>query len=587
MRALLLLLLLPVTALAAPSIKASVDRTELRLNERLTVEVTLVSERVGFGGPGIQEPDLKGFVSVGRVSFSRYDSRSAQNVKTLQLTLQPVRVGALTIGAFRFPQQGGAPLTTEPIEITVQGAQAAPPANRPTQPNTANQVPAAPETPGDEVAFLRWEVDHTQLWLGEQIRAQLVLYVNRELGVRDFEASDVNPQGFWKVERNKRTRARLVQFGQKVYAAESIYDQQLFPLRAGMLKLPAVDTTMTVSTRSFGRRRSQRVQRRAEALALTIKRLPSQGRPANFAGPAVGRVRIEAQSNRTKVKAEDGLQLTITTRVEGLIENVPEVQLPDVPGLRIFPPAATTKTTVRGDTVSGLRRQTWLIKPTKTGRIKIPAVSLPWFSPKHGAYRTARSRPVHLNITGTPRAAPSSDAAVAGDDAPKLRSVRAEVDLSPAHGAVHRAPLFYLVIFVPPLAFFGLLLAGRMRSRRDASAGSRAARRAGRDALAALDAAKAQPPSKAYGAIAHALETFLSTRFERPFKGLTHGQLSDALAALGVPAGTATELIEELENCDFARFAPGSDSGDVAAAAARATKLINAIEQAPQPSENT
>lgn len=562
-------------AWAEPSLDVSVDRTEVVLGDQLSLTVTLLADSRGFGGPQIQEPALDGFAVVGRMSFSSYDSRRRQNEFKLQLQLSPVKPGELVIGPFRYTEAGST-VASEPIKVTVTGgAQGG--AGDPNAP--AEQAP-------DQMAFMRWEVEpEGPLWLGQGLRARLCLYVNRQLSVRLEEVSDVNPQGFWTQERGRRERARLVQIGNDVFAREVLWDQHLFPIRVGNLTLPEVSAKMVLSTRGMAVRRAQRLDRKVEALALTVRPLPPQGRPADFAGPAVGEVRLEAQTNRTKVKAEDGFQLTVTTRVDGLIENVPELELPDMPGLKAFPPSATTNTSVRGDQVVGVRRQTWLIRPTQAGRVQVPALSLPYFDPQTGRYTTARTRPVWLTVTGTPLATKDGDPAAtaasqASSDGPALRTIRKAPRLEgAAGGAAYTHPLLWAALILPPLALLGLILNDRVQRTRASTAGSRTARKAPKVAKDALAQAGKAGAGQAYTAIAHALEGYFEARFGRPFKGLTHPQLVATLGELGVGADTAQAVVRELENCDFARFAPGAGADDVSEAARRAAALVDRVEQ--------
>lgn len=51
------------------------------------------------------------------------------------------------------------------------------------------------------------------------------------------------------------------------------------------------------------------------------------------------------------------------------------------------------------------------------------------------------------------------------------------------------------------------------------------------------------------------------------------------LGELGVGADTAQAIVRELENCDFARFAPGAGADDVSEAARRAAALVDRVEQ--------
>ena len=63
-----------------------------------------------------------------------------------------------------------------------------------------------------------------------------------------------------------------------------------------------------------------------------------------------------------------------------------------------------------------------------------------------------------------------------------------------------------------------------------------------------------------YGQLSRALTGFMEDRANLPVTGLTHDELRAATRASGYDAALADRLITELENCDFARFAPAASA---------------------------
>jgi hypothetical protein len=120
----------------------------------------------------------------------------------------------------------------------------------------------------------------------------------------------------------------------------------------------------------------------------------------------------------------------------------------------------------------------------------------------------------------------------------------------------------------------------RVRARRADGAAGRASKRSGAEARRVLEGLRsAEPTAESFSAIARALLTFLEVRFGEPFRGLTHDQLGRRLRELGVEPAAIAELVVELENCDFARFAPASTrSGELGEAVKRAVALVGRID---------
>lgn len=598
-------LLLPLIARAQLSLTATVQPDTVHIGEQVSLRVTLQAPK-GQSRPGLTLPDLRaqGFETVGQMQFNSFDGRTGQSEQVLQLTLVPQRAGTLEIPALQVQGADG-PVRTPALQVTVRGpgqggdeppspapgAAEEPPGRDQAEPEAPPSLPLGAPAVGplaeqlpllapDRAAFMRWELSKASLWLGEQAQARLVLYINEGLRVRDVEFSEMVPQGFWTFDRKVRG-GRLAQVGRDVFRREVVYDHQIFPLRAGELTLPEVRVQMTVSTGGFNRR-EQRLERVAYGAPVHVLALPAQGRPPQFAGPAVGQVRLDARTNRTQIQADGDVQLTVTTTVQGLLENVPHIDLPTVKGFRVFAPSTHESSSIRNQQLVGVRRQVFLLRPTLPGRLQLPALSLPYFDPERGQYAVAQSAPVDLHVNGVPSEQAQTAASQGAAGAPQaqatpLRAVHAKPDLAAAQAS--SAPLsgIWPVIWGPPVAFLALLGLGRWRRGRRASAGARTAKGAEQRCLRAL--AQLPKSAESYGAMHQLLMQYLEARFSESFSGLTYAQLKAKLVALNAPEATVQAWLDELENLDFARFAPGGSARDVGEAVQRAKRLVSHLER--------
>jgi hypothetical protein len=85
---------------------------------------------------------------------------------------------------------------------------------------------------------------------------------------------------------------------------------------------------------------------------------------------------------------------------------------------------------------------------------------------------------------------------------------------------------------------------------------------------------------KFFGEVARVLVEHLEERVGEPVSAMTREQLRDYLSERGFPEETVEALVRELENCDFARFAPSaSGPGEMRAALRRVRALLSAIER--------
>ncbi|MFN3198843.1 MAG: BatD family protein [Bradymonadia bacterium] len=555
-----------------PSIQVQVSARSIAYGQ--TMRLRVVVRQGGRGGGDVEMPPLGQWSVTNQSRQMRFDGISGQRQTTIDLTMRPEGVGDLTIGAFSL-KSGGQVHKSQPVTIKVTGDGPAPPS---PQGIFGDSKTGSDGT--DELVFLRWEVDKENPWLGEQVNASLVFYVNRRLSINPTGSSNINLEGFWNQPVNGRNeRARTVTVNGRSYVRQQSNRYVLFPLKAGQLSLPEVEVSMDARA-GFGRG-SRAITRTAPELKLEVKPLPSAKRPKGFSGPAVGRINLIAKVDRTRIKGNQGVQLTILTRVKGLLQNVPELELPDLPGFKVFDPTKNQDANVHRDQLQGTRTATWLLRPTRTGKLKIPQIELPYFDPVSGKYRIARTRPLSIEVSGeVDDVATHSDAQTTTEPGAGLRTIRGESSLATEGLPMYASPLFVTFVLLPPMLFGVLIIRERMAARHGEGAGARAVQAAAGDAQKVLGGIASASGAEGFMGIAKALNGYLGQRFGTPVQGLTRPQLMASLKAHGLSDALAKAFADELENCDFARFAPtGSRSGELQEALGRARGLIEQAEQ--------
>ncbi len=575
--------LLSGLALAEPLLEVTVDRQQITLEERLTVQVEVSTSADQPGRPQINGPKLDDWQVVGKFESTSYDSRNRENRTQFQLQLQPVRVGQLQVGSFVL-KLDGQELKSDPITVTVTGQGSSAPGN-PDQGDSAGE----PSEGEDPIAFLEWEVTPREAYIGQELKVKLYAYVTTRLMLEQIEPGSFDFSGFWTVDaiNRGRNRSSTVQRGQGLYTRTELAAYHLFPIRASTpekeVALPALPAALQLREASFfSRGRPIKIDRTAAPVAIDVKPLPTNGRPSNFAGPAVGRLKLEAGIDRRKTSIEDGIQLTVTTQIDGLINNVPELTLPDIPGFRVFPPSSDVKSGVEGQSVRGKRRQTWLLKAQKPGKLTIPELTLPYFNPLTGAYAVAKTQKFQIEVTGEAKDAapdPQEKPTVADAAQLSLHGVRVNADLSQNDPRAYRSPLFLATLLGAPMLLLFVIAGQKWHAKRTATQSSRQAKGAAAYAHRALQKLNCSDPD-AHSQIARIINDYLEKRFEQSFNGLTHQKLRLALEAHRIAPKTIDALQNELDHCDFARFAPQSAGSSAADEARdRADRLIAQIEE--------
>lgn len=125
-------------------------------------------------------------------------------------------------------------------------------------------------------------------------------------------------------------------------------------------------------------------------VTLTVREVPSEGRPADWAG-VVGELTLTATLDRARIAVGEGARLAVTVH-GSQAGQVGRPLLPPIEGVRAYP---------RSDDPIGdadQRTFTWDLVPAAAGRYTIPPPSVPWFDPVNERFSRAESQPLTLDV---------------------------------------------------------------------------------------------------------------------------------------------------------------------------------------------
>jgi hypothetical protein len=158
-----------------------------------------------------------------------------------------------------------------------------------------------------------------------------------------------------------------------------------------------------------------------DGATLKIEPIPTQGRPADFAG-AVGQFDVTAEASARNGTTGDPLTLRMTITGRGNFDRVTTNGLTSSPNWKTYKPNGKfTPNDSAG--IEGTRTFEQSIVPTKAGAQEIPALSFSYFEPATQRYVTKSTAPIAVDIaqgSATTAAAPPTSGPAA--DVPKRSS---------------------------------------------------------------------------------------------------------------------------------------------------------------------
>lgn len=325
---------------------------------------------------------------------------------------------------------------------------------------------------------------------------------------------------------------------------------------------------------------------------LTVKPLPSTGRPDNFNG-LVGDYSISAKADPIRVKVGDPITLTLTVTGPDYLDPVqlpPLNQQPDLTAdFRI--PAEMAPGVVK----NGAKVFTQTIRAARADVKAIPSISLPYFDAKTGEYRIASTKPIPLQVSAT-RVVTARDAeGIAASAAPEKNELetRAEGiaynydDLSvlqdQAAGPDHwiHSPLWIGLLAGFPALYFILFGFVAFRRFRLADPDSRGRKKAYARLLKQLKAAE-NPGTKPAAAaeVLSVLREYLAAKLHLSPGARTWREIEVSLQQHGIDESMVAETKLLFDICEAMGYGGISDAGaGPARLAERAAGLAKKLER--------
>lgn len=593
----------------APRFQADVERRQVTVGDAFVYEVTL-----GVGQDQVSDyrpPDFKGLRVL---SASRQPNQSTQMQfggagmfvqvnYTWQYQLQAQQKGNITIGAARV-RVNGTEFKTSPVTIAVgtAGGTAPPPMPQASVPPSAAPA-AAPDVAPPEAAtggsFIRLVTDKQKAYVGEAIAATWFLYLNQPADKYDTQV-EPTMEGFWTEDVTLPQRRGGMVLNEEVvqgrhYQVGPAMRKALFPLHPGRLTIGPMEAQLS-RVDFFGTpMRSQRL--RSTPTTLEILPLPTQGQPNAFDPANVGTFTLTRRIDRTQVATGEAVTLTLEIGGHGNIRKVGLPPAPKLDGWKTYDPRVQVNLDP-GNGVEGTKSAEILMLPERPGTFEIPGQTLAYFDPSKEKYEQATTPPITITVTGAAITGGAGGAAPAGPApgeglenviAGEIRPIHARGDLRRNLSATFlHTGAFAGLLIAPPLLFVVALLGLGLRDKLSADTGATRRRRSRKKVQAHLASAEAHRRRRDLGAFYNELDRVvreaLSHRLGVAAAGLRMDELREHLGTLGLADADSARVVALLEDCDRARFAPGSMASDDAALGAaldRAGEVVAAIESAP------
>lgn len=307
------------------------------------------------------------------------------------------------------------------------------------------------------------------------------------------------------------------------------------------------------------------VKRNIVAPGVDIQVDPLPAKPVGFSG-GVGKFSISAKLDKKEVKAGDPITLRVVISGTGNLKLIkqPVVEFPN--GFDKYDPKVTDKTKLTNAGVGGSMVYDYLAVPRNQGKYTIPSVSFIYYDVDTNAYKTLHTQPFTVNVAPGDGKSSSEDFNNPVDnDIHALKN--GPSDTTSVGDFFLGSAAYWVSLLLPLIAFVVLLILFRRRAIENADIVKMRGKRANKIARRRLKRASRlmfeHNSAEFYDEVLRALWGYVSYKLNMPVESLSKENIKEKLASRGVNDEIIGKFISALEECEFERYAPGDEAGNM------------------------
>lgn len=580
----------------------------VEVGEQFEITYTINAQPSGF-----RPPEFKGFSLIGGPSQSSSTSiqyingRVTQNITfSYSYYFTATKAGTYTIDPAKATVDGKSYLSNSlTIEVVASGKAAAgssgsasaQSANAGT--SAGNQEEVVAEAGNDDI-FVRILVDKTTAYQGEKIIATIKLY--SRLNISSIEKVDYPSfNGFFRqdIETPPLQHLEREVINGQVYGTGVLQRMVLIPQNAGQITIDPFSLQAVVQVPISRRPRSiwddfwgpqvREIRKKisSKPVKITVKALPGNA-PMSFKG-AVGNYAFNVSLDKQNVKTNDAINLKITISGNGNLKIIQPFDIKFPSDFETYDPKVTVNTKATLNGIEGSKSFEYLIIPRHSGTFKIAPIEFTWFDLQSKQYKTASSGELVINVEKS--ADEGKTTIVQGVDREDVKFLGKDIQfIKTKNLRLNRQGEFLIAqplfggMYAISLLLFGLFVwFMRNQIRANADVAGVKLRKANKIAIRRLQTAKenleAQLEEKFYENVLKALWGYVSDKFNIPPADLSREKVYEIAALHNISNEIVDELMKLLDHCEFARYAPAQDSGQMQEVYQKAIQVISKFEQ--------
>ena len=449
----------------------------------------------------------------------------------------------------------------------------------------------------DKELFMLATVNKTSAYEQEAILLTYKIYTQVNLTGLNGDVPDLKGFHTQEVELPNQKTFTLEHYNGRNYNTTVWRQFVLFPQQTGKIEIPSVTFEGTVSQRvasadpfdaffNGGNYINITKNLVTPKLAIDVKALPA-GKPSNFSG-GVGEFTLSSSISTQELKTNDAVTIKLVISGTGNMKliNTPEVGFPQ--DFEIYDPKVENKFNLTRNGLAGNKVIEYLAIPRHAGTYTIPPIEFSYFDLKSKSYKTLKTDAYTLNVA---KGEGNSDQVVAnftskedlkvlGQDIRYIKT--GETRLTKKDDYFFGSMSYYMWYIIPLALFIAFMMAYRKQAMENANVAKVRTKKANKVATKRMkNAGKLLAEKKQeafYDEVLKALWGYISDKLNIPVSQLSKDNIEEKLNEYGVTSELVTDFINTLNECEFARYAPGNQNEAMDKVYASALDVISKME---------
>lgn len=370
----------------------------------------------------------------------------------------------------------------------------------------------------------------------------------------------------------------------------------LFPQQTGKLEIPSITFDGVVAQQTvsddpfdafFNGGGYVEVKKKITTPKVVINVQPLPAKPAGFSG-AVGEFKLASSINATDVKTNDAVTIKLTLSGTGNMKLIgtPEVKFSQ--DFEIYDPKVTDDYKLTNSGLTGTKTFEYLAIPRHAGNFTIPAVEFTYFDLKSNSYKTLKTEAYNLKVAKGQGNADQVISDFTNKESVKMlgKDIRfiklGDSSLRPKGDFFFGTVGYYLCYLIPLLLFVVFAVIYRQKALENANVAKVKTKKANKVATRRMKLAgkllAENKKNEFYDEVLKALWGYISDKLSIPVSQLSKDNIEAELTNYGVQEALIAEFIGVLNECEYARYAPGNENEAMDKVYSASVEVISKME---------